>query len=81
MTTKGMHAVGQAEVVVLLQCLPEEKAIPKDIFKHFVHLYQEALSGKMTALSRRDFVSLLPKLKVALPHGGIMMPRKLFEVN
>lgn len=45
-TTKGMHAVGQAEVVVLLQCLPDEKTIPKDIFTHFVHLYQEALSGK-----------------------------------
>lgn len=46
MTTKGMHAVGQAEVVILLQCLPDEKTIPKDIFTHFVQLYQEALSGK-----------------------------------
>lgn len=44
--SKGMHAVGQAEVVVLLQCLPDEKSIPKDIFSHFVQLYQEALSGK-----------------------------------
>uniref|UniRef100_A0A672HMH9 Zinc finger, FYVE domain containing 9a n=1 Tax=Salarias fasciatus TaxID=181472 RepID=A0A672HMH9_SALFA len=44
-TTKGMHAVGQAEVVVLLQCLPDEKTVPKDIFSHFVQLYQEALSG------------------------------------
>lgn len=41
-----MHAVGQAEVVILLQCLPDEKTIPKDIFTHFVQLYQEALSGK-----------------------------------
>lgn len=47
-TTKGMHAVGQAEVVILLQCLPDEKTIPKDIFTHFVQLYQEALSGKNT---------------------------------
>lgn len=46
MSTKGMHAVGQAEVVILLQCLPDEKTIPKDIFTHFVQLYQEALSGK-----------------------------------
>lgn len=44
--SKGMHAVGQAEVVVLLQCLPDEKSIPKDIFSHFVQLYQEALAGK-----------------------------------
>lgn len=41
-----MHAVGQAEVVILLQCLPDEKTIPKDIFTHFVQLYQEALTGK-----------------------------------
>ncbi|TNM87339.1 hypothetical protein fugu_005560 [Takifugu bimaculatus] len=38
LTTKGMHAVGQVEVVVLLQCLPEEKSFPKDIFSHFVHV-------------------------------------------
>lgn len=44
-----MHAVGQAEVVILLQCLPDEKTIPKDIFTHFVQLYQEALAGKNTS--------------------------------
>lgn len=46
MTTKGMHAVGQAEIVVLIQCLPDEKTIPKDVLTHFVQLYQEALSGE-----------------------------------
>lgn len=50
MTTKGMHAVGQAEVVVLLQCLPDEKTIPKDVFSHFVQLYLEALTGKLIRL-------------------------------
>lgn len=51
MSTKGMHAVGQAEVVILLQCLPDEKTIPKDIFTHFVQLYQEALTGEEAANS------------------------------
>jgi len=60
-TTKGMHAVGQAEVVILLQCLPDEKTIPKDIFTHFVQLYQEALSGKnkSSSSSRRPTVKQL----------------------
>lgn len=40
-----MHAVGQVEVVVLVQCLPEEKSFPKDIFSHFVQLYRDTLSG------------------------------------
>ncbi|KAK2907780.1 zinc finger FYVE domain-containing protein 9 isoform X1 [Channa argus] len=46
-TTKGMHAVGQVEVVVLLQCLPEEKSFPKDIFSHFIQLYSDTLTGKV----------------------------------
>ena len=44
-TTKGMHAVGQSEIVILLQCLPDEKCLPKDIFNHFVQLYRDALAG------------------------------------
>ncbi|XP_024921493.1 zinc finger FYVE domain-containing protein 9 isoform X1 [Cynoglossus semilaevis] len=46
-TTKGMHAVGQVEVVILLQCLPEEKSFPKDIFNHFIQLYRDSLTGKV----------------------------------
>lgn len=46
-TTKGMHAVGQDEVVVLLQCLPEEKSFPKDLFSHFIQLYRDGLTGKV----------------------------------
>lgn len=45
-TSKGMHAVGQGEVVVLLQCLPEEKSFPKDIFSHFIQLYRDCLTGQ-----------------------------------
>lgn len=45
-TSKGMHAVGQPEVVVLLQCLPEEKRFPTDIFNHFIQIYWDAQTGK-----------------------------------
>ena len=44
-TSKGMHAVGQVEVVVLLQCVPEEKSFPRDIFSHLLQLYTDALTG------------------------------------
>uniref|UniRef100_S4R651 Zinc finger FYVE-type containing 9 n=1 Tax=Petromyzon marinus TaxID=7757 RepID=S4R651_PETMA len=40
--TRGMHAVGQAEVVVLLQCLPDEKTVPKDVFHSLLHVYTDA---------------------------------------
>lgn len=49
--SKGMHAVGQAEVVVLLQCLPDEKTFPRDIFTHFIQLYRDALTGTHRLLS------------------------------
>lgn len=55
-----MHAVGQAEVVILLQCLPDEKTIPKDVFTHFVQLYQEALSGKNNISSSTRRLSVPP---------------------
>ncbi|TSM94695.1 Zinc finger FYVE domain-containing protein 9 [Bagarius yarrelli] len=43
-----MHAVGQPEVVVLLQCLPEEKRFPTDIFNHFIQIYWDAqTAGKL----------------------------------
>uniref|UniRef100_G3PWB9 Zinc finger FYVE-type containing 9 n=1 Tax=Gasterosteus aculeatus aculeatus TaxID=481459 RepID=G3PWB9_GASAC len=73
MTTKGMHAVGQAEVVILLQCLPDEKTIPKDIFTHFVQLYQEALSGKHTITgSTRSFLG-------SKEHGGFLYISPSFQ--
>lgn len=70
LSTKGMHAVGQAEVVILLQCLPDEKTIPKDVFSHFVHLYQEALTGSVLShLSHSFFTQSFLGSK---EHGGFL---------
>ncbi|KAM8851270.1 zinc finger FYVE domain-containing protein 9 isoform 2-T2 [Spinachia spinachia] len=77
MTTKGMHGVGQAEVVVLLQCLPDEKTIPKDVFKHFVQLYQEALSGNVLGhLSHSFFTESFLGSK---EHGGFLYISPSFQ--
>uniref|UniRef100_A0A665XB72 Zinc finger, FYVE domain containing 9a n=1 Tax=Echeneis naucrates TaxID=173247 RepID=A0A665XB72_ECHNA len=76
-TTKGMHAVGQAEVVILLQCLPDEKTIPKDIFTHFVQLYQEALSGNVLShLSHSFFTQSFLGSK---EHGGFLYISPSFQ--
>lgn len=34
---------------MLLQCLPDEKSFPKDIFTHFVQLYRDCLTGQALA--------------------------------
>ncbi|KAM9439266.1 zinc finger FYVE domain-containing protein 9 isoform 2-T2 [Clarias gariepinus] len=75
--SKGMHAVGQAEVVVLLQCLPDEKSIPKDIFSHFVQLYQEALAGNVLShLSHSFFTQSFLGSK---EHGGFLYITPTFQ--
>ncbi|XP_034036695.1 zinc finger FYVE domain-containing protein 9 [Thalassophryne amazonica] len=69
-TSKGMHAVGQAEVVVLLQCLPEEKSFPKDIFSHFTQLYRDALTGKVVLNLSLSLLS--GSFLGAKEHGGFL---------
>ncbi|CAL9689600.1 unnamed protein product [Knipowitschia caucasica] len=77
LSTKGMHAVGQAEVVILLQCLPEEKTLPKDVFKHFVQLYQEALTGNVLShLSHSFFTQSFLGSK---EHGGFLYISPSFQ--
>eukprot|EP00079_Xenopus_tropicalis_P015899 XP_004914061.1 PREDICTED: zinc finger FYVE domain-containing protein 9 [Xenopus tropicalis] len=69
-TTKGMHAVGQAEIVILLQCLPDEKCLPKDLFSHFVELYREALAGNVVGNLGHSFLS--QSFLGSKEHGGFL---------
>ena len=46
-TTRGMCTVGQDEIVVILEHLPEEDTIPMDIFRHLYHVYEEAGKGSL----------------------------------
>ncbi|XP_062373048.1 zinc finger FYVE domain-containing protein 9-like isoform X2 [Sardina pilchardus] len=75
--TKGMHAVGQPEVVILLQCLPDEKTIPKDIFSHFVQLYREALSGNVLRHLGHSFVT--QSFLGSKEHGGFLYINPTFQ--
>uniref|UniRef100_A0A7N8YI57 Zinc finger, FYVE domain containing 9b n=1 Tax=Mastacembelus armatus TaxID=205130 RepID=A0A7N8YI57_9TELE len=77
MTTKGMHAVGQVEVVVLLQCLPEEKSFPKDIFSHFIQLYRDTLTGQVVKhLSLSQFGS---RFLGSEDHAGFLYVRSTLQ--
>ncbi|XP_066503034.1 zinc finger FYVE domain-containing protein 9 isoform X2 [Hoplias malabaricus] len=76
--SKGMHAVGQPEVVVLLQCLPEEKRFPTDIFSHFIQIYWDAqTAGKLLnhlshSLAVRGFLG-------SKEHAGFLYVRPTFQ--
>lgn len=75
--SKGMHAVGQAEVVVLLQCLPDEKTFPKDIFTHFIQLYRDALTGKV--LNHLSHSTVSRGLLGSKEHAGFLYVRPTFQ--
>uniref|UniRef100_T1J9R9 FYVE-type domain-containing protein n=1 Tax=Strigamia maritima TaxID=126957 RepID=T1J9R9_STRMM len=44
-STKGMCNVAQEEMMIVLECLPDEKEIAKDIFYHFSTVYDDASHG------------------------------------
>lgn len=44
-STNGLHGLGQAEIVILLQCLPDEEIFPSEIFKLFIDIYKDAMKG------------------------------------
>ncbi|XP_062994886.1 zinc finger FYVE domain-containing protein 9 [Elgaria multicarinata webbii] len=76
-TTKGMHAVGQSEIVILLQCLPDEKCLPKDIFNHFVQLYRDALAGNVVSNLGHSFFS--QSFLGSKEHGGFLYVTPAFQ--
>ncbi|KAM8789378.1 zinc finger FYVE domain-containing protein 9 isoform 3-T3 [Rhynchonycteris naso] len=76
-TTKGMHAVGQSEVVILLQCLPDEKCLPKDIFNHFVQLYRDALAGNVVGNLGHSFFS--QSFLGSKEHGGFLYVTSTYQ--
>ncbi|XP_044285849.1 zinc finger FYVE domain-containing protein 9 isoform X2 [Varanus komodoensis] len=76
-TTKGMHAVGQSEIVILLQCLPDEKCLPKDIFNHFVQLYRDALAGNVVGNLGHSFFS--QSFLGSKEHGGFLYVTPAFQ--
>ncbi|KAK6302235.1 hypothetical protein J4Q44_G00265900 [Coregonus suidteri] len=73
-TSKGMHAVGQAEVVVLLQCLPDEKK--KDIFSHFVPLPGALKGNVLTHLGHSFFTQ---SFLGSREHGGFLYVSPSFQ--
>ncbi|XP_015269444.1 PREDICTED: zinc finger FYVE domain-containing protein 16-like, partial [Gekko japonicus] len=42
-STNGLHGLGQAEIIILLCCLPNEEDVPKEIFRLFINIYKDAM--------------------------------------
>ncbi|XP_033127020.1 zinc finger FYVE domain-containing protein 9-like, partial [Anneissia japonica] len=76
-STKGMPTVGQDELVVVLECTPDEKVIPRDIFVHFNSIYHEAAKGNTIndmshSLCGDNFLG-------SRQHGGFLFLKSTFQ--
>lgn len=77
-STEGLITVGQDEVVYLLECLPEETSVPKDLFYHINSIYADALKGTtITDMS----ISLHPTQNFlgSKNHAGFLYIRPTFQ--
>ncbi|XP_075397338.1 zinc finger FYVE domain-containing protein 16 isoform X2 [Tenrec ecaudatus] len=76
-TTNGLHGLGQAEIIILLLCLPNEDTFPKDIFKLFITIYKDALKGKY--VENMDNVTFTESFLSSKDHGGFLFITPTFQ--
>ncbi|XP_041094140.1 zinc finger FYVE domain-containing protein 16-like [Polyodon spathula] len=76
-SSNGLHGVGQPEIMFLLQCLPEESTLPKDIFKLYITIYQDALKGKY--VENLGNVTFSESFLGSKDHGGFLFISPTFQ--
>ncbi|XP_032133124.1 zinc finger FYVE domain-containing protein 16 isoform X2 [Sapajus apella] len=76
-STNGLHGLGQAEIIILLLCLPNEDTIPKDIFRLFITIYKDALKGKY--IENLDNITFTESFLSSKDHGGFLFITPTFQ--
>uniref|UniRef100_A0A2K5QKX2 Zinc finger FYVE domain-containing protein n=1 Tax=Cebus imitator TaxID=2715852 RepID=A0A2K5QKX2_CEBIM len=76
-STNGLHGLGQAEIIILLLCLPNEDTIPKDIFRLFITIYKDALKGKY--IENLDNITFTERFLSSKDHGGFLFITPTFQ--
>ncbi|XP_025424618.1 zinc finger FYVE domain-containing protein 9 [Sipha flava] len=78
MSTEGLACVGQDEVVILLETLPNEKHPPRDIFLFINNLYKNASIG--VTVSDMSFTAPVNStLLDSNNHGGFLFVRQTYQ--
>uniref|UniRef100_G1N4C5 Zinc finger FYVE domain-containing protein n=1 Tax=Meleagris gallopavo TaxID=9103 RepID=G1N4C5_MELGA len=76
-STNGLHGLGQSEIVVLLQCLPDEKTFPNEIFKLFIDIYKNAVKGKL--IRNMENVTFSENFLSNEDHGGFLFVSPTYQ--
>ncbi|NWH69861.1 ZFY16 protein, partial [Piaya cayana] len=69
-STNGLHGLGQAEIVILLQCLPDEDTFPSEIFRLFIDIYKDAMKGKL--IRNMENITFTENFLGNKEHGGFL---------
>ncbi|XP_072215540.1 zinc finger FYVE domain-containing protein 16 isoform X2 [Excalfactoria chinensis] len=76
-STNGLHGLGQAEIVILLQCLPDEKTFPNEVFKLFIDVYKNAVKGK--SIRNMENVTFSENFLGNEDHGGFLFVSPTYQ--
>ncbi|XP_042305559.1 zinc finger FYVE domain-containing protein 16 [Sceloporus undulatus] len=76
-STNGLHGLGQAEIIILLLCLPNEDDVPKEIFKLFIKIYKDAVKGKF--IGNLENITFTEDFLGSKEHGGVLFVTPTFQ--
>ncbi|NXK00363.1 ZFY16 protein, partial [Corythaixoides concolor] len=76
-STNGLHGLGQAEIVLLLQRLPDEEIFPSEIFKFFIDIYKDAIKGKL--IRNMENITFTEDFLSNKEHGGFLFVSPTFQ--
>ncbi|XP_054143570.1 zinc finger FYVE domain-containing protein 16 isoform X1 [Melozone crissalis] len=76
-STNGLHGLGQAEIVILLQRLPDEDVFPSEIFKLFLDIYKDAMKGKF--IKNMENITFTESFLSSKEHGGFLFVSPTFQ--
>ncbi|CAL9682394.1 unnamed protein product [Knipowitschia caucasica] len=66
----GLQALGQKELVFILECLPDEKTLPQDLFTLYLNIYQDAQKGKF--IDELDNITFTSSFLGSKDHAGML---------
>ncbi|XP_039945862.1 zinc finger FYVE domain-containing protein 16 isoform X2 [Hirundo rustica] len=76
-STNGLHGLGQAEIVILLQRLPDEDVFPSEIFKLFLDIYKDAMKGRF--IKSMENITFTENFLSNKEHGGFLFVSPTFQ--
>ncbi|NXX41129.1 ZFY16 protein, partial [Tricholaema leucomelas] len=76
-STTGLHGLGQAEIIILLQRLPEEEIFPAEMLKLFIDIYKDAENGKL--IKNMGYITFTGKFLGTEDLGGFLFVSPTYQ--